>query len=172
MNTSGNSINKAVTNDPYSVSSIEDFLTRLNSKLESLANILKNEHEVLIQGTADEISQVAQDKQTYMRVISEDATKYFNNFNEKAENNLEQSLKMLDVICVKKKILAWNESQKLLHFCRDLSDENSINLANRLKSTNNALNTLYSLTGINQTNTYDNSGHSKHTPVSRQLASV
>lgn len=172
MSSSDPSINTAMHADPYATSSIQEFLARFNKKLESLAESLRREQEVLINGSADEISQAAQDKLAYMQKLSDLIANYFNNSSENTNRNLEQSLKMMDVICLEKNIKQWNDSQELIRFCRELSDENSILLANRLKSTNSALDTLYSLTGSQQTKTYDDSGHSKHSHISRQLASV
>lgn len=172
MSSSDPSINTGIHTDPYAASSIQEFLARFNKKLESLAESLRREQEVLINGTADEISQAAQDKLAYMQILSDFIANYFNNHSENTNRNLEQSLKMMNVICVEKNIKQWNDSQELIQFCRKLSDENSILLANRLKSTNSALDTLYSLTGSQQTKTYDDSGHSKHSHISRQLASV
>ena len=172
MSSSDPSINTAMHTDPYATSSIQEFLARFNKKLESLAESLRREQEVLINGSADEISQAAQDKLAYMQKLSDLIANYFNNSSENTNRNLEQSLKMMDVICLEKNIKQWNDSQELIRFCRELSDENSILLANRLKSTNSALDTLYSLTGSQQTKTYDDSGHSKHSHISRQLASV
>ncbi|MBT8125212.1 MAG: flagellar protein FlgN [Gammaproteobacteria bacterium] len=172
MSSSDPSINTAMHADPYATSSIQEFLARFNKKLESLAESLVREQEVLINGSADEISLAAQDKLAYMQILSDLIANYFNNPSENTNRNLEQSLKMMDVICVEKNIKQWNDSQELIQFCRELSDENSILLANRLKSTNSALDTLYSLTGSQQTKTYDDSGHSKHSNISRQLASV
>lgn len=171
MNTSDHRISTGINVDPYATTSIKDFLVQFNNKLESLVEALQHEQVVLVKGTADEISQAAQNKLAHIQILSDFTANYFRNSGN-ANNKLEQSLKMLNVICVKKKILLWNESQKLIQFSRELSDENSIHLANRLKSTNSALNTLYSLTGSNQTNTYDDNGHSKHSHISRQLASV
>ena len=172
MSSSDPSINTDMHADPYATSSIQEFLARFNKKLESLAESLRREQEVLVNGTADEISQAAQDKLAYMQTLSDFIANYFNNSSENTNNNLEQSLKMMNVICVEKNIKQWSDSQELIQFCRELSDENSILLANRLKSTNSALDTLYSLTGSQQTKTYDDSGHSKHSHISRQLASV
>ncbi len=170
MSSSDPSINTGLHNDPYATSSIEEFLTRFNKKLEAFVEILQHDQETLIKGSADEISQSAQNKLTYIQTLSDFIASYFNNTAN--SSSLEESLKMMNVICIEKKILQWNESLDLIHFCRELSDENSILLANRLKSTNNALDTLYSLTGSQQTKTYDDSGHSKHSHISRQLASV
>ncbi|QMU60380.1 MAG: hypothetical protein GKR92_01180 [Gammaproteobacteria bacterium] len=172
MSSSDSSINTGIHADPYAASSIQDFLARFNKKLNSLVEVLQGEQEVLIKGTADEISQATQDKFACMQLLSDFIANYFNNTSDNTNINLEQSLKMMNVICVEKNIQAWNESQELIQFCRELSDENSILLANRLKSTNSALDTLYSLTGTQQTKTYDDSGHSNHSRVSRQLASV
>ncbi|MFK7815388.1 MAG: flagellar export chaperone FlgN [Gammaproteobacteria bacterium] len=170
MSSSDPSINTGLHNDPYATSTIEGFLTHFNKKLEAFVEILQHDQETLIKGSADEISQSAQNKLTYIQTLSDFIANYFNNTSN--SNSLEESLKMMNVICIEKKIQQWNESLDLIHFCRELSDENSILLANRLKSTNNALDTLYSLTGSQQTKTYDDSGHSKHSHISRQLASV
>jgi len=172
MSSSDPSINTGIQTDPYAASSIQEFLAHFNKKLESLAESLRLEQEVLIKGTADEISQSAQDKLANMQILSDFVANYFNNSSENTSTDLEQSLKMMNIICIEKNIKQWTDSQELIQFCRELSDENSILLANRLKSTNSALDTLYSLTGSQQTNTYDDSGHSKHSHISRQLASV
>lgn len=172
MSLSDQGINTGIHVDPYATSSMQEFLARFNKMLESLAEVLRHEQEVLIKGTADEISQVTQDKFARMQELSNFIADYFNNSSENTNINLKQSLKMMNVICVEKNIKQWHDSQKLIQFCRELSDENSILLANRLKSTNSALDTLYSLTGSQQTKTYDDSGHSKHSHISRQLASV
>jgi flagellar biosynthesis/type III secretory pathway chaperone len=170
MTSSDPSINTGLHADPYSTVSIEEFLTRFNKKLESFVVALQHDQEVLIKGSADAISQSAENKLTHIQALSDFIANHFNNTAD--DNNLEQSLKMMNLICIEKKIQKWNESLELIHFCRELSDENSILLANRLKSTNNALDTLYSLTGTQQIKTYDDSGHSKHSNISRQLASV
>ena len=172
MSSPNHSINTGLHADPYATASIQDFLANFNKKLESLAEVLRREQEILIKGTADEISQATQDKFAHMQLLSDFIANYFNNSSDNTNISLEQSLKLMNVICVEKDIKAWHESQKLIQYSRELSDENSILLANRLKSTNNALDTLYSLTGTQQTKTYDDSGHSKHSHVSRQLASV
>lgn len=172
MNSSDQGINTGIHVNPYATSSMQEFLARFNKKLESLAELLQREQEVLIKGTADEISQLTQDKFTSMQKLSDFIADYFNNSSENTNRSLEQSLKMMNVICVEKNIKLWHDSQELIQFCRELSDENSILLANRLKSTNSALDTLYSLTGSQQTKTYDDSGHSKHSHISRQLAAV
>ncbi len=163
-------INTGLHVDPYATSSIQEFLSQFNKKLETLAETLQHEQETLLKGSAEDISQSAQDKLAHMQKLSDYIANYFHDTDNK--NTLEQSLKMIDVICVEKKIQLWTESLDLIHFCRELSEENSILLANRLKSTNNALDTLYSLTGTQQTKTYDDNGHSKHSHISRQLASV
>ena len=172
MQSSDPSINTGLLVDPYATSSIRDFLVRFNKKLESLVEILQQEQEVLIKDGADEISQAAQNKLAYIQNLSDFIANYFSTTSDRNNVSLEQSLKEMNVICVAKKIKQWKESQILIQFCRELSDENSILLANRLKSTNSALDTLYSLTGNQQTKTYDDSGHSKHSHISRQLASV
>jgi flagellar biosynthesis/type III secretory pathway chaperone len=164
------SINTGIHADPYATISIEEFLARFNKKLESFVEVLQRDQEILIKGSADAISQSAENKLTHIQALSDCIAKHFNNASN--DNNLEESLKMMNLICIEKKIQKWNESLELIHFCRELSDENSILLANRLKSTNNALDTLYSLTDTQQIKTYDDSGHSKHSNISRQLASV
>ncbi len=172
MQSSDHSINTGLHVDPYAASSIKDFLEHFNRKLESLVEILQHEQKTLMQGSADEIGHAAQSKSDYMQELSQFIANYFNATSDTINSNLEQALKMMNVICVEKKIIEWNASQNLIQLCRELSDENSILLANRLKSTNSALDTLYSLTGSQQTKTYDDRGHSKHAHKSRQLASV
>ena len=173
MQSTDHSINTGIQADPYSATSIKDFLLHFNRKLESLVEIMQREQEALIKGTADDISQAAQHKLGYLQELSKYIAKYFSVASENLNNDLEQSLKMLNVICVEKQITYWTASQKLISSCRELSDENSILLANRLKSTNSALDTLYSLTGTQQNKLYDDNGHSKHSnTISRQLASV
>jgi len=170
MNSHDPSINTGLHIDPYATPSIQEFLKSFNKKLETFIEVLQRDQETLIKGNADEISQSAQDKLAYIQKLSDFIASNFNNTSDK--NNLEESLKMMNIICIEKKIQQWNESLDLINFCREISDENSILLANRLKSTNSALDTLYSLTGNQQTKTYDDNGHSKHSHVSRQLASV
>lgn len=172
MNSSEHSKNTGIYVDPYSTPIVKEFLVRFNKKLESFVGILQQEQEVLTAGTADEISIATQDKLNFIQTLSDLIANHFNNFSDNTTSNLEESLKMMNVICIEKQINEWNKSQNLIQFCRELSDENSIILANRLKSTNSALDTLYSLTGSQQSKTYDDSGHSKHSHVSRQLASV
>jgi flagellar biosynthesis/type III secretory pathway chaperone len=172
MNSSDQSINTGLNIDPYASPAIQDFLIRFNKKLESLVEVHQHEQGVLKKGTADEISQATQDKFSYIQILSDFISDYFNQSSWNSNNSIEESLKMLNVICVEKKIKQWSETQALIKLCRELSDKNSIILANRLKSTNSALDTLYSLTGSQQTNIYDDNGHSKHSHVSRQLASV
>ena len=156
----------------YAAPSIKDFLARFNKELESLIEILQREQNVLIKGSADEISSIAHDKLTYMQVLSDFIANHFNDSSVNINNNLEKSLNMLNTICIEENIEEWNVSQNLIRFSRELSDENSILLANRLKSTNSALDTLYSLSGSQQTNTYDDRGHSTHPLISRQITSV
>ncbi len=172
MSSTDNSISTGIHTDPYSTSSIKDFLAPFNKKLEALVELLQSEQNVLSKGTADEISHAAQNKLDYMQALSDFITNYFSNSTNYSSSNLDKSLKMMNVVCVEKNIKEWNESQNLIQFSRELSNENSILLANRLKSTNSALDTLYSLTGSQQSSTYDGSGHSRHPQISRQLASV
>ncbi len=172
MPTSDQSINTGIHADPYETSTLQDFLVRFNRKLELFVELLQLEQQTLMQGSADEISHAAQSKLDHIQKLSQFIANYFNNIPGHTNNDLEQSLKMMNVICVEKEIKQWTESQELIRFCRDLSDENSILLANRLKSTNSALDTLYSLTGSQPNKTYDDNGHSKHSHISRQLASV
>ena len=172
MQPTDHSTSTGIRTDPYTTASIQDFLVRFNRKLESFIELLQLEQKILVSGTADEISHAAQSKLDRMHELSQFIANHFNQTSKHTNTNLEQALKMMDVICVEKQIKQWPESQELIRFCRALSDENSILLANRLKSTNNALDTLYSLTGSQQNKTYDNNGHSKHSHISRQLASV
>ncbi len=172
MSSSDHSNSTGTHTNLYSTSSIKDFLSLFNKKLEVFVDTLQHEQNILVEGTADEISHAAEEKLAYMQSLSDFITNYFNNNANNSTGALEQSLKILSVICVENNIKEWIESQNLIQISRELSDENSILLANRLKSTNSALDTLYSLTGSHQTNTYDNSGHSRHLHVSRQLASV
>jgi len=158
--------------DLYPAHSIQEFLIHFNKKLGKYSALLEREREALTCGSADEIDQAAKDKLSYMQALSEYVSDHFSNFANTTKMNIEQSLKVVGAICSEKNISEWDETQKLLHLNYELSDGNSITLANRLKSTNSALNTLYSLAGINQTNTYDDSGHSKHSHTSRKLASV
>ncbi len=167
-----NSRNTGMHLNPYSAPSIKDFLAVFNKKLESLIEILQHEQKVLTKGSADEISTTAQEKLAYMQALSNFIANYFNSSSVSKNNGLEESIKMLNEVCIGESIVEWDESQNLLQLSRELSDENSILLANRLKSTNSALNTLYSLSGTQPTNTYDDRGHSKHPLISRQIASV
>ena len=172
MQSSDQSINTGIHADPYETSTLQNFLVGFNRKLELFVELLQHEQQTLIQGTADEISQAAHSKLDHIQKLSQYIANYFNNTPGQTNNDLEQSLKMMNMICVEKEIKQWTESQELIRFCQNLSDENSILLANRLKSTNSALDTLYSLTGSQPNKTYDDNGHSKHPHVSRQLASV
>lgn len=170
MQTSENSIDTGLHEDPYATAPLKIFLVRFNRKLESLLELLQQEQETLINGNADEISLAAQSKLDYMQQLSDFIQNHFDAPTNKT--SLEQSLKNMNVICVEKNLVEWNQSQELVQLCRELSDENSILLANRLKHTNSALDTLYSLTGTQQSKTYDDLGQSKHSHRSRQLASV
>ena len=158
--------------DPYATDSLQKFLLHFNKKLEIFVELLQQEQQTLLEGNADEISNATQYKLDYINELSGLISKHFSKASNHSGNDLEQSLKMMNVVCVEKQLKQWQESLKLITFCRELSDGNSIILANRLKSTNNALDTLYSLTGAQQNKTYDNNGQSKHPQVSRQLASV
>ena len=172
MQSSDHSIHSGLHIDPYAATSIKSFLVKFNQKLESFVELLQREQTTLMQGSADEISQTAQYKSDYMQELSQYVANYFSNASEKINTNLEEALKLMDIICVEKKIIEWTTSKKLIQLCRELSDKNSILLANRLKSTTSALDTLYSLTGSQQTKTYDDRGHSSNDLRSRQLASV
>ena len=172
MKTPAQNINTGIHVDPYSTYSLQNFLVNFNRKLEILVDLLQQEQQTLLKGNADDISHATQHKIDYINELSGLITNHFSKSSNHPRNNLEQSLKMMNMICVEKQIKEWTESLQLIKLCRELSDENSILLANRLKSTNNALDTLYSLTGTQQNKTYDESGLSKHPRVSRQLASV
>ena len=170
MQPSDQSIDTGLHEDPYATAPLKSFLARFNRKLESLVELLQQEQKTLMNGNADEISHAAQSKLDYMQQLSDFIQNHFNAPANKAD--LEQSLKNMNVICVEKNLVEWHQSQELVQLCRELSDENSILLANRLKHTNSALDTLYSLTGAPQSKTYDDLGQSKHSHISRQLASV
>ena len=170
MSQSDHSIDTGLHEDPYAIAPLKSFLSRFNRKLESLLELLQQEQDILMNGNADEISHAAQSKLDYMRELSNFIQNHFNAPTNKT--SLEQSLKNMNVICVEKNLNEWKQSQELVQLCRELSDENSILLANRLKHTNSALDTLYSLTGSQQSKTYDDLGQSKHSHISRQLASV
>ena len=170
MQPSDHSIDTGLHEDPYATAPLKSFLARFNRKLEALLELLQQEQQTLMNGSADEISHAAQSKLDYMQQISDFIQNHFNAPANKI--SLEQSLKNMNVICVEKNLNEWKQSQELVQLCRELSDENSILLANRLKHTNSALDTLYSLTGCQQSKTYDDLGQSKHSHISRQLASV
>ncbi len=172
MQTPDQSINTGIHTDPYETSALQDFLVRFNRKLELFVELLQHEQQALSQGSADEISQAAQSKLDHIQKLSKFIANNFNNSPGQTSGDLDQSLKMMNIVCVERGIKLWAESQDLIRFCQNLSNENSILLANRLKSTNSALDTLYSLTGSQPNKTYDDNGHSKHPHVSRQLASV
>ncbi len=172
---SNHSINSALSADPFGILPIKDFISRINKRLQHLVELLQREQELLIKGDADQISEVAQDKLRSMHELSTFIADYFNDEIENSineSNNLEYSLKSVNEICLKHKIEEWNEIKDLLNYCHDLSEENSILLANRLKYTNNANDTLFSLAGSAQSKTYDERGLSQNPRSSRQLASV
>lgn len=169
------STNSALLADPLDILPIKDFVSGINKRLQHLVALLQREQELLIKGNADQISEVAQDKLKSMQELSTFIADYFNDEidNSINENNsLEHSLKSVNEICLKHKIEEWNEIKDLLNYCHDLSEENSILLANRLKYTNNAIDTLFSLAGSAQSKTYDEKGRSQNPRSSRQLASV
>jgi len=172
MTTSDHNLNTEAHSDLYSVPKIKKFLGHFNKDLESFVEVLKQEQNTLLKGTADEISVATQNKLSFIQALSTQVASHFNNLSNNVKNSFEESLKMMNLICTEKQIDEWNSSQTLIQYCRELSDENSIILANRLKSTNSALDTLYSLTGSHQNKTYDDNGHSQHSHNSRQLASV
>ena len=161
--------------DPFDILPIKEFISRINKQLQHLVALMQREHELLTKGNADQISEIAQDKLMSMQELSTFIANYFNDevdnsINE--GNSLEYSLKSVNEICLKHKIEEWNEIKDLLNYCHDLSEENSILLANRLKYTNNAIDTLFSLAGSTQSKTYDERGLSQNPRSSRQLASV
>ena len=172
MQTPAQSINTGIHLDLYATEALQEFLAQFNRKLEVLVEILQQEQQTLLRGNADDISHATQNKLDYMHELFGFITNHFSKATNHSSRDLEQSLKMMNVICVEKQIKQWADSQELITICRELSDGNSIVLANRLKSTNSALDTLYSLTGTQQNKTYDDNGQSKHPHVSRQLASV
>ena len=172
MQSSAQSINTGIHVDPYATDYLKEFLIRFNKKLEIFVELLQQEQHTLLKGNVDDISHATQYKLDYIKELSGLITNHFSKASNHPRNNLDQSLKMMNVICVEKQIKQWDKSLELITFCRELSDENSILLANRLKSTNNALDTLYSLTGTPQNKTYDDNGQSKQPHISRQLASV
>ena len=175
MQHSDHSTNTGLLTDTFGTLSVKGFLVRLNKQLEILADKLQREQELLINGNADQISDAAQEKMTHIHELSDFIANYFKNGATASSNanvSLENSLQAINEICVKHEIIEWNETQDLIKYCHDISDENSILLANRLKSTNNALDTLYSLAGSSQNKTYDNQGHSQYPRSSRRLASV
>lgn len=172
MQSSAQSINTGIHVDPYTTDSLQEFLIRFNKKLEIFVELLQQEQQTLLKGNVDDISHATQHKLDYIKALSSLITNHFSKASNHPRNNLEHSLKMMNSICVEKQIKQWDKSIELITYCREQSDENSIILANRLKFTNNALDTLYSLTGAQQNKTYDDTGLSKHPHISRQLASV
>lgn len=167
--------NSGLLSDPFGILPIKGFISRFNKRLHQLVEQLQHEQELLIKGNADQISNAAQEKLSSMQELSSFIANYFNDEVEKSgntSNSLEHSLQSLNEICLKHNIEEWNETKYLINNCRELSDENSILLANRLKYTNNAIDTLFSLAGSPQSKTYDDRGRSQHSQLSRQLASV
>ena len=167
--------NKTSSSDPFGISPIKGFISHVSTSLLKLVDQLAHEQELLVNGTADQISEAAKDKLNCMQELSAYISEYFqksNGTNQNSKDNLENSLQLINDICLKNKIVEWNEIKELINECYKLSEENSILLANRLKFTNNAIDTLYSLAGAPQTKTYDNKGISLHSSTSRQLASV
>ena len=175
MLSSARSNNKPSQEDPFGILPIKGFISHISKRLEELAKQLKQEQELLVTGTADQISIAAQEKLNCMQELSMFVSDYFDDKNapsNASRNKLEQSLQSINDICLKNKIEEWNNIRELISHCHNLSNENSILLANRLKYTNNAIDTLYSLAGAPQTKTYDNNGLSQQARSSRQLASV
>ncbi len=175
MQDSSRSTIKTAQIDPFGVLPIKRFISNTSDQLQLLAELLKQEHELLIQGTPDQISEIAQKKLSCMQKISKYVSEYFDsetNTTNSSKSKLEDCLQSISEVCLKNKIKEWDEFIKLINYCHDLSDENSILLANRLKYTSNAIDTLYSLAGSPQNKTYDNKGFSHQSRSSRQLASV
>lgn len=167
--------NSGLISDPFGILPIKGFISQFNKQLQRLIEQLQHEQELLINGNADQISNAAQDKLSSMQELSSFITNYFNNeasTSNNTSNNLEHSIQSINEKCLKHKIEEWNETKDLINCCRELSDENSILLANRLKYTNNAIDTLFSLAGSPPSKTYDDRGLSQHSRLSRQLASV
>ena len=172
---SNNPNNKSSELDPFGISPIKGFISQINKRIQHLAELLKQEHELLIHGTADQISEAAEDKLDCMHELSLFIANYFNDEvdnNNSINRKLEFSLQSVNEICIKNKIKEWNKIRELINYCRELSDKNSILLANRLKFTNNAIDTLYSLAGTSQSKIYDDKGLSQQSRSSRQLASA
>ena len=164
--------NKSMDTDPFGILPIKGFIAHISNRLRSLAEQLKHEQELLIHGNADQISKAAQDKLNCMQELSNFISEYFEDTNGASKSKLEHSLQSINEICIKNKIEEWNKIRELINHCHNLSDENSILLANRLKYTSNAIDTLYSLAGSHQSKTYDDKGLSHQSRSSRQLASV
>ena len=91
--------------NPYSAPSIKDFLAVFNKKLESLIEILQHEQKVLTKGSADEISTTAQEKLAYMQALSNFIANYFNSSSVSKNNGLEESIKMLNEVCIGESIV-------------------------------------------------------------------
>ena len=172
---SSQSTNKLTQIDPFGITPIKDFISHVSERLQHLAEQLKHEQALLVNGNADQISEAAQDKLNSMQELSNYISEYFgdkNGSHNGSKNKLEHALQSINDICLKNKIEEWNRIKELINNCYALSEENSILLANRLKYTSNAIDTLYSLAGAPQNKTYDDKGLSHHSRSSRQLASV
>ena len=161
--------------DSLGIISIKEFISQLNQRLEKLSLILRDEQESLTSGSPDQISEVAQTKLSQMQELTQFISGYFNNrkdISDQGINNLEGLIKLINQICLKNRIQEWNKVKDLISTCHNLSEENSILLANRLKYTNNAIDTLFSLAGTSQNKTYDMRGLSQPTRISKQIASA
>ena len=170
-----NSTDTKANADSLGIYSIKKFILQLNSRLEKLALILREEKELLASGSPDQISEIAQSKLSKMQELTQFISNYFNEDAVLFENefkNLEDLIKLIDQTCIENKIIEWNMVKELLSTCHNLSEENSILLANRLKYTNNAIDTLFSLAGTVQNKTYDMRGLSQPNRISKQLASA
>ncbi len=166
------STNKLSQADPFDILPIKGFISHISERLQILVEQLKHEQELLIKGNADQISEATQAKLNCMQELSSYISEYFDNTSDISKNKLEHSLQSINEICVKNNIKEWNKIRELISHCHSLSEENSILLANRLKYTSNAIDTLYSLAGVTQSKTYDDKGHSYQSTASRQLASA
>ena len=172
---SDQSKNKLLQTESFEVSSVKVFISELKLRLEKIVDNLQHEQKLLINGDADQVSNAAQEKLKFMQELSAFIENYFRKEANNPNNerlNIENILQSINEICSKLNIEEWNNIKTLIKLCHELTDENSVLLANRLKYTNNAIDTLFSLAGASQNKTYDNTGLSQNDRLSRQLASV
>ena len=172
---SNKSSSDANSADALSIISIKKFIAQLHFRLEKLSVILREEQEFLTSGNPDQISEIAQSKLSNFQELTKFISSYLNDHSSGMGveiDNLESLIQRINQVCMNNRIEEWYKVKELIGACYNLSDENSIILANRLKYTNNAIDTLFSLAGATQNKTYDMKGLSQPMRISKQLASA